>query len=562
MEIDALKICLKNQELSVRKAKLNAGPRDMEAIKTGEHPLVYIVYERDLDQLRMLKGVIEDRGKKHKAKGLSNLLLGREKIPVIDGGFSSAGRLISSVKTLLNNAKADSNIYIIGVVDHVFNDLCIMEEKGTGLPAKSKATRRDRADRAKEVQIRSLMKLIGCEPVPPKLKEAYIGESIEAELVRQLILRASQIDDPVLILGDTGTGKEVVAREIHHYSKRKGHRFVTVNCGAISPELFEGELFGHKRGAFTSAVIDRKGLWREADGGTLFLDEIGDLSLPHQVKILRALQEGTVRPVGEEREYKVSARIIAATNRDLLSMVQSGQFREDLYYRLRCFLIETPELKNHLEDVPRLTTAIWEDITKNKCQPLSQKILDELQSYRWPGNVRELKMVLIHLYGLFRKANRMQVNHLNFVFQKRGYEQYASPSGRGAKTKKGYCNSLESMQHLRRVYEVIRAAEVTIAPLIAERKTDKKVITGVDSALQLRLDELDRLCLYPLRFYDQQTFDEVNSLKSKLLFFKSLLKENPKSALQHWKENAADEFSLAMSSVLDEIEKVMKVGSS
>ncbi len=151
--------------------------------------------------------------------------------------------------------------------------------------------------------------------------------------MRQLILHAAQTDVPVLIVGDTGTGKEIVARQIHEYSDRKKMgAFVAVNCGAIPHNLLESELFGHEKGAFTGSIKQKKGLWESVGKGTIFLDEIGDLSLDHQVKILRALQEGTIRRLGGIAEIKVNARVIAATNRDLYSMVQTGQFREDLFF--------------------------------------------------------------------------------------------------------------------------------------------------------------------------------------------------------------------------------------
>jgi transcriptional regulator with GAF, ATPase, and Fis domain len=168
----------------------------------------------------------------------------------------------------------------------------------------------------------------------------------------------------VLVLGDTGTGKEVIARSIHNYSARASEKFVPVNCGAIPSELLESELFGHKRFTFTDAKYDKKGLWEITGNGTLFLDEVGDLALIHQVKILRALEENKIRPIGEVKEIRVNARVIAATNRDLFSMVKAGHFREDLYYRLRSFLLRTPGLRDHPEDIPTLARFFWKKIAR------------------------------------------------------------------------------------------------------------------------------------------------------------------------------------------------------
>lgn len=162
----------------------------------------------------------------------------------------------------------------------------------------------------------------------------------------------------MLILGDTGTGKELVARAIHDHSARRAKRFMLVNCGAIPYDLLESELFGHVKGAFTDATYDKPGLWELADKGTLFLDEIGDLHPNHQVKILRALEDKKIRPIGGTKEIEVDARIIAATNRDLFSMVQARQFREDLYYRLCPFPIYTPTLPDHPEDIPTITQTL------------------------------------------------------------------------------------------------------------------------------------------------------------------------------------------------------------
>ena len=274
------------------------------------------------------------------------------------------------------------------------------------------------------------------------------------------------------------------------------------------------------------------------------------------------MQECKVRPVGDEKEYPVHALIIAATNRDLFFMVQSGQFREDLYYRLRGFLIYTPPLKDHPEDIPLLAKFLWNEITGGKGKELLGEILTELKSYRWPGNVRELKMVLTNLYGLFQSVDRPGLDHLRAIFHLQGQDRSMASPAKTSSWRKGRHHHIDSMRHLRRVYEVIRATEVAISPVVKDRKTDRKSAATVLSALQYRLDELDALCQYPLRFNDPQTFDNVTGLKSKLVFFRSLLKEDAKSALAHWKETAADQFGLTQSAVLGEIESLIKASSS
>jgi sigma-54 specific flagellar transcriptional regulator A len=235
---------------------------------------------------------------------------------------------------------------------------------------------------------------------PDSIRNAYMGGSPAAEQVRRLIMLAARVDHSVLVEGKTGTGKEVVARQIHELSQRRVQRFVTVNCGGIPADLLESELFGHKKGAFTGALTDKDGLWTIASTGTLFLDEIGDLSRQHQVKILRALEDGKYRSVGGTEEIKSKARIVAATNRDLAKMVAAGQFREDLYYRLFTFRIRTPALRDHPDDIPEMAAHFWQEIARNECGRLPENVMDALKGYRWPGNARELRAFLINVFML------------------------------------------------------------------------------------------------------------------------------------------------------------------
>jgi len=201
-------------------------------------------------------------------------------------------------------------------------------------------------------------------------------------------------DFPAVLIGESGTGKEVLARRIHDRSARSAGPFVPVNCGAIPRELFESELFGHVRGSFTGATADRKGLFEEAIGGTLFLDEIGEISPEHQVKLLRAIQEGEVKRVGDNAQRPVDVRIIAATNRDLLAMVKAGSFREDLYYRICVMPIAVPPLRDRKGDILPLAFHFLErEKVRNgkKVEGFSRAAMDALLVYPWPGNIRELE---------------------------------------------------------------------------------------------------------------------------------------------------------------------------
>jgi DNA-binding NtrC family response regulator len=211
------------------------------------------------------------------------------------------------------------------------------------------------------------------------------------------IARVAPTRSTILIVGESGAGKELVARSIHQHSTRSGGSFVAVNCGALTETLLEAELFGHVRGAFTGAVSDRKGLWEEAAGGTLFLDEIGETSPAFQVKLLRALQEGEIRRVGASRATQVDARILAATNRNLEQDVKAGKFREDLFYRLSVVTLRVPALKERRTDIPLLAEhflGLVLDREGHKQLSLSEETIRTLVAYNWPGNVRELESAI------------------------------------------------------------------------------------------------------------------------------------------------------------------------
>ncbi len=212
--------------------------------------------------------------------------------------------------------------------------------------------------------------------------------------VCDLVRRVAPYDVSVLISGESGTGKELCARALHYNSLRQDGPFVAENCGAMPDELLESELFGHKRGAFTGAAEDRVGLFELADGGTVFLDEIGEISPAFQVKLLRVLQEGEIRPLGSNQRRMVDVRVVAATNRDLEADVRAGRFREDLYYRLATFTIELPPLRERRGDIAILAHSLLEDLQRQlgkSVNDISRETLDCLETYHWPGNVRELQ---------------------------------------------------------------------------------------------------------------------------------------------------------------------------
>ena len=228
-------------------------------------------------------------------------------------------------------------------------------------------------------------------------EERLIGGDTGLAAVMSRARLVARSNAPVLLFGETGTGKEIVARAIHEHSAFHSGPFRRVNCGAIAPELIDSELFGHEQGAFTGAVARRKGWFEQADGGTLFLDEVGELSLPAQVRLLRVVQDGEVVRVGGERPVRVNVRIVAATHRDLPAMVESQAFREDLYYRLSVFPIVIPPLRDRPTDIRAFAEYFAERAANRfglKLVPVSDADVALLAQYRWPGNVREMTAVM------------------------------------------------------------------------------------------------------------------------------------------------------------------------
>ena len=267
---------------------------------------------------------------------------------------------------------------------------------------------------------------------PADLAEGIVGSSEPMQAVLKAIGQVAASEATVLVTGESGTGKELVARSIHRHSLRAKGPFVAVNCAAIPENLIESELFGHEKGAFTGATAQKPGKFELCDGGTIFLDEIGDMSLPTQTKVLRAIQEGEIQRVGGTATLKVSVRLIAATNKDLESMVAERKFREDLFYRLNVFRIRLPALRDRRDDIPLLVDYMLQRLAagrKLRARRLSPEALDLLMRHDWPGNVRELENV-IHRAGVLAKGEAILAKDLpaDLLAPRRGAGPSAAPA--------------------------------------------------------------------------------------------------------------------------------------
>jgi two-component system response regulator HydG len=236
--------------------------------------------------------------------------------------------------------------------------------------------------------------------------EGIIGQTERMQRVFDTLQQVSRSNATVLILGESGTGKELVARAIHNNSPRRGHRFVPLNCAALQETVLESELFGHVKGAFTGATGEHKGRFEFADQGTLFLDEIGDMPMSIQIKLLRVIEYGEVFRVGSNEPIKVNVRLVAATNKDLPTLIRDGRFREDLFFRLRVVTIELPPLRDRLEDMPLLISHFLKELSEQhgrNVRDVTPAAMEHLYDYAWPGNVRELRNAIESMVVLARK---------------------------------------------------------------------------------------------------------------------------------------------------------------
>ena len=372
--------------------------------------------------------------------------------------------------------------------------------------------------------ISSLLQEISQEETIQKLREVYLGESPGACLTRAMIFKASKSKSPVLILGESGTGKDLIARQIYKYSIYYKKGFQVVNCSALQETLLESELFGHIKGSFTGAIETKKGLFSETNGGTIFLDEIGDMSLANQAKILHAVDHQEIRAIGSNDTEKVDVRIIAATNRNLASMIRQKTFREDLYYRLNTFTLLTRSLREYPEDIPVIASSLWSKF--NTSHALSPEFLNYLKEYHWPGNVREMKTMLNSIIDIFGNVSPTQ----SLIEAIRQYRKDGLLQARN--NDEGDLSQILQVQSRNRVIEVqniLRAVKIELRPIInhlLSKKGHLAEIKKIQAAVVQELYKVEDLCREPIFFKDLLLFDNIKR-------FRYILEKN----ITHWPDS-------------------------
>lgn len=521
-----------------------------EAVDNLVTPACWLIPEQVLPMFIQHTEIVADKGTKHIDIELSRPMLRGKKsgtIPMIRAHYSSAGKLLSSVHRLLEKAhRGETKLFLLVVEDRILNAIQTTESE------KSQPQLRWSSEaRGHEEQLLSLLQHV---PESESLRKAFLGESANARVVRQLIMLAAQSNATVMILGDTGTGKEIVAKQIHSNSARKDKPFVPINCSAIPTALLESELFGSLKGAWTGANTTKQGLWEAADGGTLFLDEIGELPLSQQSKLLRVLQEKKIRKVGDNKEVEVDVRIICATNRDLFGGVQAGTFRDDLYFRLREFVIFTYPLHDQRDDIPILARAFWCESAGNDQADLSEEMLAELQAYPWPGNVRELKLVLTSLYVYFHNAGPLNGKHLRAILRidSRIHDYHKSKS-RGSQYKTPPSRPFSLFRRLRQVYATLRAMDRLISPLLQSETVPLSSMPEITSRVVNILNELNQHLREP-RLFSSNSFTLLTYLQSKLFYFNDEYKQSWEIAVQHLLEGFRVAMDKALTNILAEID--------
>ena len=396
---------------------------------------------------------------------------------------------------------------LIIIPDNVF--AALEKEMATG-SARREAT----AESNEQDPLLKLMNIPDSDPRIGRIAESYIGNSLKVRNVRALIYKASMTDSPVLILGESGTGKDVIASQIFYNSSFYKKDFFRINCSALPESLLEGELFGYRKGSFTGASTDREGLFSAAENGTIFLDEIGDLSLQSQVKILQAVEKKEIRQIGSTRTKPVNVRIVAATNRNIDAMMMQGAFRDDLYYRISTFRINSPALREHPEDIPLITESYWR--RKQRKSRLTKEFLDSLKEYSWPGNVRELNSLLNSIVDYFGDISPTQV-HVDAIRESRQEIVFQAASRDRADPSEDL--KIRSQNTLLNVQNIIRSVKIEINNYISENAGKRNTENSGENLRRFILSQarmLSELCQDPANFNQWEIFEAALSYRQLL----------------------------------------------
>jgi DNA-binding NtrC family response regulator len=517
-----------------------------EAVGLWPLPAAVMVRVAELKDFGTCAELFKNRDKKDEHKGLSEYLLGQgDCIPFIDANYTDYGRLIQQrIGSLLANAEeaGEQGVYLLGVSGEHFlkswND-AITEDAALQLAPKGSGLSSVLPPLRGEVQLRKY----------------FWGYSEAYHQVRQLILYAAKVSTPVLILGKAGTGKGVVAQAIHDL-EQKDKPFIEVNCAAIPSDVFELEIFGYAPGGkFVGALLEGKaGKWESAGDGTLFLDEIGELRLDHQAKILHAMQEGCIWRAGALTQTQVSARVIAATSRDLYGMVQRGEFLKDLYYALRQFLIRTPDLRDDRRNLEVIAQKLWRENT-NPDARLPKEILDELWHHPWPGNVRELRSVLRSLTNYFGSSAPTR-EQLNAVFHHfglaAGYGTCETDASEPAEWQ------LECLRKICHADDAIHACELELKPLA--KGIPLKAVAW-ESLTRLSM-EMQTLMSNRLYFGSQETYQAVAHVGESLGKLLELNKKDMHSLSSLWQKSLEPDIQQAVKLLFAEIKNMRALMSA
>jgi transcriptional regulator with PAS, ATPase and Fis domain len=501
-------IIFQNNQFSLGEIGLNTGD---ELLKyKNDNPSSLIIMNQAEKLILSKFACTIDREEKKDTQALSRYLLNQDSIPFVFWTAENAGQFIRSIKDFTKQAKSigDSNLFIVLVNQDLFLALRSRILKNSLENKEEVMVFLD--DEFPYEKILSALKDI---QIPSDLHNRFHGDSKFSQLIKKLILKASKFNDPVLVLGETGTGKEVIANEIHNFSEKKG-KIIAVNCGAIPTELFETEFFGCVKGAYTSA-IPRNGYVTVAQNGTLFLDEIGDLSKYHQVKLLRFLQEKKYRKVGSNEEMPESnARIITATNKNLLVMVRRGTFREDLYYRLASIVIHAPSVADQPEEIPKLAQQFWKIVTDDKNSKLSPLALNEIKRYKWHGNRREMLMLLRSVFIFYGKEN-ISAKHIKNLYL---YQKQTSALQKETKSvKEIVLHKQYIFRHMCELDEILRSIRRKLRPIINKEKvSDNRKLRLYDVFIS-KLTDLDILSTKRNLFPNQQIYLQEIKFYTKLL---------------------------------------------